>query len=423
MATNTPEKAFLLNAAHAVVGDLEVAARERRRGSAPPVPGAVKMAQLLRSAISDIQKEPEPCFSRSPIVSNLQSALDSIPSIAGAPRTSPRRRRGRRLFEQFSKTDLRWASCKFAEGVTFFRDKHPFVPPAAKAVKISDTARIVIFGDWGSGLPGAIKVGMVARAKLAEAAKAGREAHALHLGDVYYSGWAHEYHSRFLKYWPVLEDEADKFGSWCVNANHDMFSGGYAYYDTLLADRRFKRQAGSSEFVLLNQNWRFVALDTAWEENTVLAPRADWALNHLADETRGRVLLSHHYYFSVFEKDPLKVPSKFRKALLRRPVEAWLWGHEHRGAVYAPAAGVEHGRCIGHGGVPEKVSKNRTPPKGCLREFNQKSNASGGPWKKFGLAVVDCHVDRLEVGYFDEDGKSEFTEKIMRPVAAKRSLA
>ena len=37
----------------------------------------------------------------------------------------------------------------------------------------------------------------------------GRQVHAIHLGDVYYSGFAREYKNRFLRYWPVREDEAD----------------------------------------------------------------------------------------------------------------------------------------------------------------------------------------------------------------------
>ena len=47
-----------------------------------------------------------------------------------------------------------------------------------------------------------------------EAAAKGIETHAIHLGDVYYSGWAAEYDAHFLPFWPVLPEEASRHGSW-----------------------------------------------------------------------------------------------------------------------------------------------------------------------------------------------------------------
>ena len=32
--------------------------------------------------------------------------------------------------------------------------------------------------------------------------------------------------------------------SWALNGNHDMYSGGWGYFDHLLADERFSRQRG-----------------------------------------------------------------------------------------------------------------------------------------------------------------------------------
>lgn len=402
-------------AAQALDDDLRTTgtARRRRGDPTPQISDPEKCRRLLADAVERLGSESEPCYSRDPVVSALQSAVARVSSEQGTNSVAAGRR-GRRLFEQFSRTDARWAACWFAQGVAFFGKKHRFVPPPSTPSQIDDRARLVLMGDWGSGLPGAIRVAQVARAKLLEATKRGREGHAIHLGDVYYSGWESEYRDRFLRYWPVLPTEHRKFGSWNLNANHDMFSGGHGYFGTLRQDSRFAEQAGSSEFVLQTSHWKFIGLDTAWEENTLRPARSQWVRRKFAEDDRGRVLLSHHYYFSSFEHEPLKVPSSFRSHLLEEPLDAWFWGHEHRGAIYAEHAGVRHGRCVGHGGVPEKVGRARALPPGCTHEFKEASSAPGGPWRKFGLAVVDCAPDRLDVSYLDEDGIQVHQETIRR---------
>lgn len=390
-----------------------------RGGAADVSPADLKHAkQMLEAGLEDMKPQEGIFISRDPAVSNLQSAADAAarkrdvdPSAklsSRAPKT--------RAFDKFSTNDIpRWVLyCGVAKGLALFRDKHAFVKPPSKPCAIGDTARLVLFGDWGSGLPGAIKVGEVAREQLEDAAKRGVDAHAVHLGDVYYSGWASEYQERALGAWPVWPKEDKKYGSWCVNANHDMFSGGYGYFDTLLADRRFHRQKGSSEFVLQNNHWNFVGIDTAYEENTIQPGRGAWALKQLASGNRGRVLLSHHYYFSAFEKFPLKVPSTFRTALKKNPIDAWFWGHEHRAAIYHARDGVRHPHCVGHGGIPERPSTDSKPRAGCKKEINSIKGGKNGPWKKFGLVVIDCEPKRLKVTYLNEDGKAEHRDEVVR---------
>lgn len=46
----------------------------------------------------------------------------------------------------------------------------------------------------------------------------GREVHALHLGDLYYSGWKEEYQTRFMPYWPVKSAQGG-VSSWSLNGN------------------------------------------------------------------------------------------------------------------------------------------------------------------------------------------------------------
>ena len=111
--------------------------------------------------------------------------------------------------------------------------------------------------------------------EIAGALAEGREAHAVHLGDVYYSGLPSEDQRRFLAYWPVTAAQAASgVTSWSLNGNHDMYSGGYGYFGTLLADPRFAAQHSpdgqpTSFFRLTSPSWDFVALDTSWDQNVL----------------------------------------------------------------------------------------------------------------------------------------------------------
>ena len=139
---------------------------------------------------------------------------------------------------------------------------------------MSERCRLIVVGDWGSGLPRAQKVAAAMRSYVDDSLKNGIGCHVIHLGDVYYSGWEYEYRNRFLNYWPVHIEEKDKVGSWSLNGNHDMYSGGHGYFGTLLMDPRFSRQGGTSFFKLFNKHWQILGLDTAWDENGLKDPQA-----------------------------------------------------------------------------------------------------------------------------------------------------
>ena len=225
-------------------------------------------------------------FSRDPVMSLLQSAVeelieDKYSELIVEDDSADRRDAGdtvspvtgrrldigddlqfdseRRLFGPFEVTDVGWvASVGLAKALQMFRDRHPFNPRPAAPVELADRARLVIVGDWGSGLPRAQQVAQHMRVAIDDGIADGRQVHAIHLGDVYYSGFAREYKNRFLRYWPVREDEADTVHSWSLNGNHDMYSGGHGYFKTLLADPRFACQQRSSWFSIENQHWRIV---------------------------------------------------------------------------------------------------------------------------------------------------------------------
>ena len=186
-------------------------------------------------------------------------------------------------------------------GIRKFRKRRAFNITPPPSIKIDGQARVILVGDWGSGLPRAQKVAKAIRVYVEQNLDAQRDVHVVHLGDVYYSGWDYEYEKRFLPYWPVHPGEANKVGSWCINGNHDMFSGGFAYFDTLLKDPRFANQRQASFFHLYNDDWQILGLDTAWDDNGLKDPQADFVNHSLKDCKQKAIALSHHQFFSAYE--------------------------------------------------------------------------------------------------------------------------
>jgi len=112
----------------------------------------------------------------------------------------------------------------------------------------------------------------------------------------YYSGDDHEVQKRFLAFWPEVPGARNL----ALNGNHEMYTGGNAYFDDLLGDSRFAQS--SSCFALRNNDWLLVGLDTAFDEHDLHGGQAAW-LQQLADAHPGHrlMLFSHHQPFSAFE--------------------------------------------------------------------------------------------------------------------------
>jgi hypothetical protein len=331
------------------------------------------------------------------------------------PGWQPRRDEdNRRLFDKFSVTDVGWVSSLFAMGVRQFRGRHDFPAKPADSVTIGNQARLVIVGDWGSGIPRARKVADEMRKVLDEGLAAGREQHAVHLGDVYYSGWESEYRDRFLAYWPVKPDEAARIPSWNLNGNHDMYSGGHAFFDYALKDGRFARQQGSSRFSLRNDHWTILGLDTAYDEHDLHGDQADWAKGMLESASGKGLLLSHHQIFSAYEKEKNKLSDKIDPVLKTGRVRSWFWGHEHRCVLYNPERNVEYARCIGHGGVPVYMTHDEGDPypPPAAWEFRDFIQSGLERWALFGFAVLDFDGPQITVRYIDENGKEIRREQL-----------
>jgi hypothetical protein len=250
---------------------------------------------------------------------------------------------------QFSKDDwFRWALSFFTWWGRIV--PHEFPQAAAEPVTIPNTYRVAIVGDWGTGLYGAPFC-----AQSIEDDPDGYDL-LLHLGDTYYSGLDNEVQDRFLRYWPIVPTAASR----ALNGNHEMYSGGYAYFDDILP--RFGQQA--SYFALQNDFFTLIALDTAYQDHDLTPGQVAW-MRHILDGAGNRkvVLFSHHQPFSLLDDQGPNLVDKLRDFLEGRKIFAWYWGHEHRCVLYDrhPDWGL-FGRCAGHGGFPEnRVDVSNAP--------------------------------------------------------------
>jgi hypothetical protein len=240
---------------------------------------------------------------------------------------------------------------------------HPIVRPPNDAVgTIADVGRIAVVGDWGTNLYGA-------PVSAASIKRAGNYEMLLHLGDIYYSGTDKETKQRFLEVWPTGAGKVDR----ALNGNHEMYSGGYAYFDSILP----KFGQSSSYFAVQNTHWLLVALDTAHADHALDTKQVDW-LKIMVQEAGQRklILFSHHQPFSRLEKQGPNLQKALADLFQRNAITAWYWGHEHNCIIYDrhPTFGFL-GRCIGHGGIP-------SPRKSAVKDAELDHLIGSVAWKR-----------------------------------------
>lgn len=204
----------------------------------------------------------------------------------------------------------------------------------------SNAVSIGLISDWGSGLYGA----PVSAASIA--AQGGFDL-LVHLGDVYYSGTPEETRNRFLDPWPTTASSVSR----ALNGNHEMYSGGFGYFDGTLPE--FGQT--SSYFAMSTDHWLLVFLDSAYVDHALDAEQVEWINEVLTERgTRRLALFSHHQPFSRFNDRGSELRKALKKLLESGGVDVWYWGHEHECILYdAHPAWKMVGRCLGHGGVPE----------------------------------------------------------------------
>lgn len=239
---------------------------------------------------------------------------------------------------------------------------HPFVWSTAPPATVADAFHIAMVGDWGTGLYGAPKIA----SQIAATAPFDL---ALHLGDVYYSGTAEEVKERFLQLWPFTAAPLHR----ALNSNHEMYSGGYGYFDIVLP--RFGQAA--SYFALQNTNWLLVGLDTAYVDHDLDPKQVQWLDDVMAGRGKRKVVLfSHQQLFSRLDSQGEKLQPKLDKLLTSKQITAWYWGHEHQCVLYDKHAswGLV-ARCLGNGGIPE-------PRKREVRQAHAERSESYIAWRR-----------------------------------------
>ncbi|MDH3671197.1 MAG: metallophosphoesterase [Gammaproteobacteria bacterium] len=258
---------------------------------------------------------------------------------------------------------LGWAGSFFTWGSRLL-GKHQWVDPPTTPEVLPNDVRVAILGDWGSG-----RYGAPVCAESIDGANPTYDL-AIHLGDVYYSGTKKEVERNFLRFWP----KKPKISRAC-NSNHEMYTGGKAYFDDTLS--LFGQPSGASNFLLASGNWLLIGLDTAYDDHDISKKQLAW-LRTVLEEAEGRtaILFSHHQPFSGFERGGKDLREKLDGILSSGKVFAWYWGHEHRCALYDRHPGWKfHGRCAGHSGFPyfrEKLDGTALV----------KANPDGTQWRK-----------------------------------------
>lgn len=282
---------------------------------------------------------------------------------------------------------------------------------------LPNEAVVGVIGDWGTGQEHACDV-------LSCLAKHNPDV-VIHLGDVYYSGVDHETQGYFFEKWCaclglVYDKETRRVitkspRTFSLAGNHDMYCGGAPYY-------RMIQQLGqrASFFCLRNQNWQFIGLDTGYYDHEVkvnsftkLAPRQpDW-LKDKVDNRGGRktVLLSHHQLFSSTESFQNGGDTNTNLLGDVQPVisdvDLWLWGHEHDLAIFKQHAGLQRGRCVGHGAYPVGFSEIPNPPNRPALLQVPKLLPQGTSFYNNGYAIIELNGSSASATYFavDDYGK------------------
>lgn len=322
-----------------------------------------------------------------------------------------------------------------------FTRKHPFVNYQGASSNgvfemqsdndlSGQTIKIVIAADWASDTE---ESDLIGKLMLNEAPD-----YSIHLGDVYFVGTPQEIKSNFINAnnsWPK-----GKSGSLALPGNHEFYSNGNPFYEYLLPAMFIKTKSGTikqeaSFFCLQNNFWRVIGLDTGyysvgpliWEY--IVRPDAhldekqvDWIKQelNLPGDKRGLVFLSHHQYCSGFEKAYTKAAERLKEIIGGDREVLWIWGHEHRFAVYGKYQsqnGIKaYGRCIGHGGMPPELGKVKngkdsvTPPDVDKAEESKLVFFDGRKKNVMksliighnGFAVMSFENEKLRIEYKDE---------------------
>jgi hypothetical protein len=378
-----------------------------------------------------------PTVGRSALVNHFKSAASALAPTSNFPRLS--------AFLPQNLWPWVWRYLKYA-----FTKRYPFpdytgsgksgIYPiaAAPAGKVS----IAVAGDWGTGTQ---EAQTIADLMCNNKPDSDKPDFTIHLGDVYYVGDDQEIAENcFGKSTNGLEGVVwphGRQGSFALNGNHEMYANGKPYFTTFLTSLGMNGDpAGQSAsfFCLETDQWRILAIDTGYNcvgvpilsqipgINTIPFIGGDCHLENALlswlrstvkpqEKPKATLLLSHHEYFTAFSDYDYTKPAKQLMEFFRSQEVIWIWGHEHRLAIYdkfSKDGGITvYGRCLGHGGMPVDLS----PPdrqKAPLRYYDPRSHQldDGTAVGQNGYANITIEQATLTLEYRDIDNNQLLIE-------------
>lgn len=288
-------------------------------------------ASERHSGVMTVTDNPNASWLQSFLAENASSEgkLDELWSGVSAPR--------------FSEEDwLRWIRKSFLGFLRGRFGRHEWLTPSSEPDVCSNSMRLALIGDSATGMYGA------PISKESIESDSGYDC-LISLADVYYTGTKKETKERFLKFWPKNPTAISR----ALNGNHEMYSGGYGYFELTLPE--FQQDA--SCFAFQNDHWLYLAIDSAYARSglgfgggELNEDQIEW-LHKIVDKSADRkvIFFSHHPVYSSSGK----LAQQVSKLLNDKKIFAWYYGHKHECVIYDqhPIWGI-YGRCVGHGGVP-----------------------------------------------------------------------
>src|SRR6266571_2593569 len=286
--------------------------------------------------------------------------------------------------------------------------------------RLPKDAKVALIGDWGTGMPDAAAMLTALLAK-------DKPDVLIHLGDVYYSGTKEELRHNFRDVITSCCQDAGLLGRipvFSIPGNHDYYSGGTGFYETLDVINSGDQIQQASYFCLrtADDSWQFLGLDTGRHDHVPGLPfepfysaphlepsEVDWAVDKLRSRAR-TILLTHHQLFSA--RSPLNGALSFHPPHLNQSllssfraffpqIAMWFWGHEHSLALFKDGLfELSKGRLVGcsafespagDGYSPRYLEVGYEPPEVRLGLEHE--------WLNHGCAIVD--LGSRTVSYYE----------------------
>ena len=293
--------------------------------------------------------------------------------------------------------------------------------PAGRPVTLSldEGSTVSLLADWGGDNPAAKHIAFVAgnadpKPKMV-----------IHLGDIYYGGIKAECEA-FLRNWPLQGDPKNPGStippgsSFALNGNHEMYSGGEAFFRVILP------AFGQPQpfFCLEGEHWRLIGLDTAYMDGRLKPPTKDdpmqeqwqWLINLLVNgPKRANIFLTHHQPVSAHDAE-FRASETLRSdvcellataGIKHDAIYAWFFGHEHRFTIYRDDETLYNARLIGSGCIPHEIQREVEPDPGCTPfTFVSGRGVDDSVTAISQFAELRFFGQRLRVNYRDENGVS-----------------